>query len=177
LHKAKESKRQTQHERFEVLPQPAKKSKRIYVVIIVAVFIIAALSFTAYSLTAPGPTGPGPIKIEIMSDKPVYLQGEQAHFSIYINNTQNWRIPKPTTISFQIENYSSKTVCIDYVNPPPTFPAHSREFFYDYNWNQQTGGSNSKQVEPGYYTLTVTLEGSVNYGAPAKYTFEIKPNV
>lgn len=160
-----------------MLPQPANKSKRIYAVIAAALLIVAILSVTLYVLTQPGPTGPGPVKIDIITDKPIYLQGEQTHFSIYVNNTQNWRIPEPTTISFQIGNYSSTTVCIDYVNPPPTFPAHSREFFYDYDWNQQTGtGSNSKQVEPGYYTLTVTLEGSVNYGAPAKFTFEIKAN-
>ncbi len=161
-----------------MLPQPAYKSKRIYVVIAATVLIIAILSISIYVLTQPGPTGPGPVKIDIITDKTVYVQGEQVHFSIYINNTQNWRIPKPTTISFQIGNYSSKTVCIDYANPPPTFPAHSREFFYDYDWNQQTSsGSNSIQVEPGYYTLTVTLDGPVNYGAPANYTFEIKSNI
>ena len=161
-----------------MLAEPVKKSKRVYAIIVAALLIVAALSVAVYALTSPAPTGPGPVKIEITTDKTSYVQGEQVHFSVYVNNTQNWRVPKPFTISFQIGNYSSQTVCIDYTNPPPTFPAHSRTFFFSHDWNPQTGsGNNHTFVEPGFYTLTVTLDGSVDYGGPANCTFEIKPNV
>jgi len=155
-----------------------KKFKRIYAIVIIVVLLVVALSYAVYTLTYVAPTGPGPVEIEVVTDKPSYLQGEQVHFSIYVNNTQNWNVPKPSTVSFQIENYSSQTVCIDYVNPPPTFAAHSRTLFFNDEWNQETGtGINRTLVQSDNYTLTVTLGGPVDYGAPANCTFEIKPNV
>ena len=157
-------------------PKP-KKLKLILAIIVAAVLIVTVLSVTVHVLTAPAPTGPGPVKIEVVTDRASYLQGEMINFSIYINNIQNWNVPHPTTVTYQIENYSTETVCIDYVNPPPTFPAHSRTFFISYVWNQETGNETYRTlVKPGNYTFTVSLSGPVDYGASANYTFEIKPN-
>jgi hypothetical protein len=156
--------------------KPKKKFKRIHTIIIVAVLLIAALSYAVYTLTYTVPNGPGPVEIEVLTDKPSYVQGENITFSIYVNNPHDWRVPYPSLVTYQIGNESTG-VNIDYTLPYPSFPAHSRTFFENYSWNQMVGSaSNRMLVEPGNYTLTVTLNGSVDYGTPKNFSFEIKPN-
>ena len=124
------------------------------------------------------PVGPGPLTLEIIPDRAYYLQGQEIHFSIYVSNTHDWRVPKPTTIIYDIVNFSSQTVMIDYVNPHPCFEPHSRNLFVTYKWDQKTEDlSNQNLVPPGNYTFTVSFEGPVNYDSLAAYSFEIRPNL
>ena len=109
--------------------EPKKKFKRIYAIVIIVVLLVVALSYAVYTLTYVAPTGPGPVEIEVVTDKPSYLQSEQVHFSIYVNNTQNWNVPKPSTVSFQIENYSSQTVCYRLrLSSPLSLPIQEHSF-------------------------------------------------
>ena len=123
------------------------------------------------------PMGPGPLTLEIIPDRAYYLRGQEIIFSIYVNNAHDWNVPKPTTITYNIGNFSSQTVMLDYVSPHPYFEPHSRNLFVSYSWDQKTGDfGNQNLVPPGNYTLTVSFEGPVNYDSLTACTFEIKPN-
>ena len=153
--------------------KPKKKFKRIYTIAVLAVLIILVFSFIVYSLNS-GPIGPGPVEIQIIADKPCYMQGETVHFSIYINNTHDWRVVKPSLIEYTIGN-SGTSLNINYAKAD-YFAAHSRTLFNTYQWNQKIGhGSNQTFVAPGNYTLSVSLEGPVDYGPAENCPFQIKP--
>jgi hypothetical protein len=161
---------------YSLKTAPKRKIKRIYVVIAVAALLVAALSYGFYTLTMSSRTGPGPVDIVVVADQPVYLQGDLVQFSIYVNNTHDWRVIEPSTVQYQIAN-DTQTVNIDQTNPAPTFAAHSSTLLQIHTWDQKTNSSGNRiQVSPGNYTLTVTLGGAVNYGASANCTIEIKPN-
>jgi hypothetical protein len=128
-----------------------RKFKRLHAIIIVAVLLTAALGFAVYTLTS-NQTGPGPVKIEVEAGQPSYLQGELVQFYVYVNNTQNWPVIQPSTVTYQMGT-DSQTACIDYVNPPPTFAPHSRTLLQIHTWNQKTASNGTQTaVEPGNYT-------------------------
>jgi hypothetical protein len=124
--------------------------------------------------------GPGPVDNEVATSKPIYLQGEEVYFVVYVTNPQVWPVPQPDSASYRIEKdgqvFDGGTVFTDFVSPIPTFPPHSTT---TYNpplfWDQKTGpGTNRTQVQPDNYTLTMTLSG-YGYSAGGNFTFEIRP--
>ena len=133
----------------------------IFLLVIILEFFVLA-SLVIVFATNP-PSGGGPVEIQITSDNTSYLSNEQIHFSIYVNNPHNWRIPHPSDISYQIDTFYSGKGINDY----SFFPPHSRTLIDTYSWSD---------VTPGNYALTVTLRGSVNYGQSANFTVTIKPS-
>jgi hypothetical protein len=101
------------------------KRIRLYALVLVCVIFLPVLGFEVYALMNEEPVGPGPLTLEIIPDRAYYLQGQEIHFSIYVSNTHDWRVPKPTTIIYDIVNFSSQTVMIDYISPHPCFEPHS----------------------------------------------------
>jgi hypothetical protein len=126
-------------------------------------------------LSNPGPTGPGPVDINVITGKDSFAKGEVISFSIYVNNTHEWNVPQPSVIKYQI-GPSTHMVCIDYAKPMPIFPAHSNTLLATYSWNQKTGVvGNQTFIEPGNYTITVSLDGMVDYGLPGNRAITIQP--
>jgi hypothetical protein len=121
------------------------------------------------------PTGPGPVEINVITEKDSFAKGEVINFSIYVNNTHEWKIPQPSIIRYQIGPYTH-AVNIDYVTPLPTFPAHSNTLLATYSWNQKMSVvGNQTFIELGNYTITVSLDGMVDYGPPGTRTITIQP--
>jgi hypothetical protein len=150
----------------------------VFVVIITAsiAVAVAAYAFNIGNIRY----GPGPVEIELTTDKPFYLQGEEVNFTITVNNPQDWPVPYPNVINYQIERNDQ---IVDDVTAQvtlagsPTFPAHSRTLYDTYVWDQKAGlGNNRTQVPLGNYTLNVSFGGPVDYGIGGNYTFEIRPN-
>ena len=164
--------------------EPKKKSRRFYLVLAAAVLLIVVILSVAFlSLFNMGQTnyGPGPVEIEVISDKPFYLQGEEVNFTIYVTNPQNWSVPKPTSVTYEINRNGSEVfhgnAQIRYVYPPPSFPAHSRELYETYVWDGKVGpGVNRTLAPPGIYTFTGAFDGPVDYGNSGNCTFEIRQN-
>jgi hypothetical protein len=164
--------------------EPKKKSRRFYLVLVATVLLIAVIiSVIFLGLFNMGQTnyGPGPIEIEVISDKPVYLQGEEVNFTIYVTNPQNWSVPEPNGVTYEmymngIEVFGGN-VQIRYVYPPPSFPPHSRELYEIRTWDGKVGPSNNRTIAlPGNYTYTVSFGGSVDYGNSGNCAFEIRLN-
>jgi hypothetical protein len=126
----------------------------------VLVLGVIVLAFGVIAFTSP--TGGGPVEIQISTDKLSYAPDEQVHFSIYINNPHDWRVPYPLSISYQIGTFSEGKILLD----ARLFSPHSRTLLDTYSWSMR---------QPGNYTLTITLRGEVDYGKPANYTVNIKP--
>ena len=113
------------------------------------------------------PNGGGPVEIEITTNKPSFEPNEKVNFSIYINNPHDWAVHYPSSISYHINSgYGDTGTILPNSNNLPPLAPHSRTFMNTYPWSQS---------QPGNYTLTVTLRGTVDYGKPANYTVEIKP--
>jgi len=165
--------------------EPKKRSRRFYLILIATVLSLAIIvGVVVFELSNVGQTsyGPGPVEIEVTTDKPFYLQGEEVYFVIYVNNPQDWPVPYPNFPGYRIEkdglNIEEGGVNIDYVMPIPTFPAHSRTLFNpNLHWNQKMDLNGTLvQVQPGNYTLTVYFNpGLVDYGDGGNCTFEIRP--
>ena len=166
-------------------PQLKKRSRSFYVVLVAAVLlsveIVGVVIFEFYNSAHPS-YGPGPVYIEVTTDKPVYLQGEEVNFTITVNNPQDWPVTTPFFVGTTIEkdgfSIYSPSVFIDYAMPIPTFPAHSRTLYSPPlpAWNQTVYLNGTLvQVQPGNYTLTVTLSG-YHYDDSANCTFEIRQN-
>jgi hypothetical protein len=91
----------------------------LFVVLLAAV--IGAYCFLQWSFNY---YGLGPIEIELLPDKPFYLQGENVTVSIYVSNAQNWPVPFPTTLIYSLTDGNTtmpNKVYIDYAAPPPDF--------------------------------------------------------
>jgi len=156
--------------------EPKKKSHRRVLASFVAVGLVIAfvLSFLGFS-RSPTVTGPGPVNIEVTSDKPFFLQGEDVALLVYVYNPQNWSVPYHSKIRYWIEGDNlTGGLDIDYApDSNPVFSPNSRTLIYNYSWNRLAGG---RMLVPGNHTLRVSIEGPVDYGEGGSYTFEVKPN-
>jgi hypothetical protein len=165
--------------------EPKKRSRRFYFILTATVLSLAIIvGVLGFELSKAGKAsyGPGPVDIEVTTEKPFYLQGEEVNFIVYVNNPQDWPVPYPHFPGYSIdkdgENIEGGGVNINYATPIPTFPAHSRTLFNcsAYNWNQKMYLDGTLvQVQPGNYTLTVYFEGAVDYGNGSNCTFEVRP--
>jgi hypothetical protein len=160
-----------------------KKSRLFYLVLVAAVLLIAVIvGVVIFEFFNIGNTryGPGPVEIEVTTDKSFYLQGEEVNFTITVNNPQDWPVPHPLQISYQIERNDKFVDGVTIMVTPagsPTFPAHSRTLYDTYVWDQKTGpGSKRTQVPLGNYTFSVSFGRPVDYGSGGNCTFEIRPN-
>lgn len=167
--------------------KPKKRSRRYYLILTATVLSLAIIvGVIVFELSNAGQTsyGPGPVNIEVTTDKPFYLQGEEVYFIVYVNNPQDWPVPYPSFPAYSIDkngvNIAGGGVNINYAMPIPTFPAHSRKLFNcsAYQWNQKMYlNGNLVQAQPGNYTLTVYFEGPVDYGDGSNCNFEIRPTL
>ena len=163
-----------------------RRRRRYYVILATAILLPSIIGILAFELYAANQNsyGPGPVEIEVAFDKAFYLQGEEVYFSIYVNNQQDWKVPRPSGITYQIKENDSfidgYTVYSEFPpGPIPTFPARSRTLYNTYIWDQKTGPvGNRTQVQPGNYTFTVIFEnnGLIEYGHGGNCIFEIQPN-
>jgi hypothetical protein len=146
----------------------------IAVIVGVVIFEMSNINQTIY--------GPGPVEIEVVSDKPIYMQGEEVNFTIYVTNPQNWSVPEPLGVIYRISRNDSEVFGGDKhisfgVNPPPSFPAHSRKLYETRVWDGKVGTSDNRTLAPpGIYTFTVAFDGPVDYGDSGNCTFEIRQN-
>jgi hypothetical protein len=162
--------------------KPTKGIRRFYVILVVAVLTLAIIIGISIFLLGVGNSnyGPGPVNIEVTAHKPFYLQGEEAQFSIYVNNEQNWKVPRPHEVIYQIEKdgdiIDGVTVSIDFApGLIPTFPARSRTQCNPYVWDQTADADGNRTlVQPGNYTFTVIFGGLVDYGDGGSCIFEIR---
>ena len=143
------------------------------------VVVVGVVIFQMY-VAAQDNYGPGPIDIEVVADKPFYLQGEEVNFTVYVNNPQDWCVPEPSGVIYEM--YRNSTFIfggdkhIDFVpDKIPVFAAHSRILFETWSWDQKVGsGDNRTVAPPGNYTLTVRFGGQMDYGNSGNCTFEIR---
>jgi hypothetical protein len=164
--------------------EPKKRSRRFYVILtatILTLAIIIGVIIFEWSNLGQTSYGPGPVDIEVTADKPFYLQGEEVRFLVYVNNQQNWPVPYPLEVAYQIERdgHFVDGVTVN-ITPPysiPTFPAQSKTLYsLPCVWNQKEGlGGNQTQVQSGNYTLSVSFSGPVDYGDGGNCTIEIRP--
>ena len=162
--------------------KPTKRHRHFYVILVVAVLTLAIMIGIVIFLLGVGNTnyGPGPVNIEVTTDKPLYLQGEEIQFSIYVNNPQNWPVPYPTYVALRAKGTDVQPVDIYNVNINPpldsisTFPPHSRTLWDTaVLWDQKID-RNGTLVQPGNYTVVVSFDGLVNYGDGGNCTIEIQ---
>jgi hypothetical protein len=169
----------------DLLTEPKKKSRRFYLVLAAAVLLIAVIiSVVFLGLFNMDQTnyGPGPVEIEVISDKPVYAQGEEINFTIYVNNPHDWPVPYPNSVKYIIEKDGLYVASlgggqIDYPAPFPMFPPNSKTLYQEFlmPWNQKTNLNGTLvQVQSGNYTLTVSFDGAIDYGDNSNCTFEIR---
>jgi hypothetical protein len=165
--------------------EPKKKSRRLYLVLAATVLLIAVIiGVIIFEISDINQTnyGPGPVEIEVISDKPFYLQGEKVNFTIYVNNPHDWPVPYPNSVRYIIEKDDLYVASlgggqIDYPAPFPMFPPNSKRLYQEFlmTWNQKTNLNGTLvQVQPGNYTLTVSFDGAVDYGDSSNCTFEIR---
>jgi hypothetical protein len=158
--------------------EPKRKSRRLYLVLAAAVLLITILSVAVFSGLFQTTYGIGPVDIEITPDKPFYLQGEEVNFTIYVYNPHDWPVAHPQSVLCIIEREgvyvdSLGGGLIDYASPFPTIAPHS-EITYRESWNQKRDiNGTHTQVEPGNYTLIVSLEGP-SFDNSGNCTFEIR---
>ncbi len=156
------------------------RRRRNYAIILFVVLLAAMIGAYCFLQWSFNYYGPGPVEIELVPDKPFYLQGENITVSIYVNNEQNWPVPFPTTLIYPLTDGNTtmgNKLYIDYAAPPPTFPAHSRTLYRAMSWNEMSASLPAfMQKTPGNYTFTVRFEGSVDYGNGSRCIIEIQPN-
>ena len=163
-------------------PKPKKQSIRFYLIVATVLLIAAVVGAVAFFLFNNIQTyyGPGPIEIEVISNKLVFAQSEDISLTIYVDNLQDWPVPYPLEVTYQIDrNGNFVDGYTVFAEPPPgrisTFPAHSRTLWETYVWNQKIGtGNNRTQVLPGNYTFTVSFGQIVDHGHGGNCTFEIR---
>jgi hypothetical protein len=156
------------------------RSRRFYLILLVVIVLVAAM--TAVFMLSQPKYGPGPVRIEVISDKPYYLLGENITFSIYVNNDKDWSIPYPSEVTYKISHDNQFISGFSLNIDPPAgsitpFPPNSRIHYDNYVWNQKAGaGNNQTLVGAGIYTFTVSFSGSTNYGSGISYDIKIRSN-
>jgi hypothetical protein len=165
--------------------EPKKRSRRFYVIFAAAILTLAiTVGVVIFEWSSEGQTsyGQGPVYIdEVATGKPYYFQGEEVNFTVTVNNPHDWPVGYPGSVGYLIEKDGlwilQGDLCIDYANPRPEFPAHSRTVFYESSltWDQKMAVSDGSrgQAPPGNYTLKVYLSGP-SYNPSANCTFEIR---
>jgi len=157
-----------------------KKSKRFYITFGSVLFIAALVSAITLWVYVINQThyGPGPINIEVTSNKPVYLSGEQVNFTIIVCNEHDWPVPYPNSVICLVERDGLYITSIgggqlDYITLPMFAPHSKTLYLTNFLWNQKMG-NNGTLVEPGNYTYSVTFNSDlVNYSSSGKCYFEI----
>lgn len=155
--------------------EPKKNRRRIYVITLVAVLLAVILGYLAFEAFYPGS---GPVYIEVVPDKPFYMQGEEIRLSISINNQRDRPVPYPERVVLYIRD-------LDYYmyaapGAPPglsSVPPQSKVFYYVHIWDQKIEvDGNRTQVSPGNYIIMFSFEGQFNFGDGTNCTIEIRPN-
>ncbi len=131
-----------------------------------AVFAMAAYLY----VEPPQPVreGDGPVEIEIVPIKGIYSPSEQFSLQIYVTNPHDWAVPYPLSVTFSmppVGDFSNVPANINAKYPP--LAAHSKTLF--------TSPTIWAPSSPGNYTLTVSLQGSVNYGQPVNCSIVVEP--
>jgi hypothetical protein len=136
------------------------------------VLLMAVLASVAYQYAeppAPVKEGAGPVEIEIASQiKATYSPSEQFRLQIYVDNPHDWAVPYPLSVTFSLPpvgDFSNVPANINVKYPP--LPAHSKTLF--------SSPTIWAPTIPGNYTLTISLQGSVNYGQPVKCSIVVEP--
>ena len=161
--------------------EPKKRSRRFLVLIAAAVLIAVTIGVVLFEMSNLDQTnyGPGPVEIDVTSDKPFYLQGEEINFTIYVTNPQDWPIAHPYFEGLSIEKegifIDGGSMHIDYpTGGIPAFPAHAKTLYGKWDWDQKMDlNGTHAQAETGNYTFVVSLIGP-NYDNTGNCTFEIR---
>ena len=163
-------------------PEPKKLYRRYYLIVVTVLLISIVVGVVIFMMfnNIEAYYGPGPVEIDVIPNKLVFAQGEDISLTIYVDNPQDWPVPYPLEVTYQIDRNGN---LVDgytvFAEPPPgrisTFPAHSRTLWETYVWNQKIGtGNNRTQVLPGNYTFTVSFGQIVDHGHGGNCTFEIR---
>lgn len=140
------------------LAQLGKRSKLLYAIpaaVLIAVIAGVLIFMSTY-------IGPGQVKIEVETDKQLYLPGEEIQFRIYIRNPQIWQVRYPDTMTYEIFNQNGTRIepWNTHSQGGSPVPAFSKTLYYTYAWDQGTGIiSKRTQVPCGNYTFCATLGG------------------
>ncbi len=147
------------------------------IIIVVLTTIIVFVVYSNQNYYKVNNYGSGPIDIEVVTDKSFYLQGEEINFTIYVTNPQDWNVPQPSSVVYDIKKDDEFIVGVDRnisFDGQPVFLEHSKILFDSRVWDQKVGSvDNQTFVQPGNYTFFVSFDGSVNYGNGGNCTFEI----
>jgi hypothetical protein len=141
--------------------EPSKSHRKFYlgvgaVALMLVVFAVALFAFRDPALYSNA------IKVQTVTDKQSYTRGEDVSISVYVINGKGESFVQPTTVSYKVSDSTGQEVYavildITWPFPPPEFPAHSKTLFSSHVWNQKSI-STAAIVEPGNYTITVSLE-------------------
>jgi hypothetical protein len=159
-----------------------QKPKRFHVILAAAILLVGVTgAFAVNWYTNQNRYGAGSVDMEVTFDKPFYLQNENVTISIYVINPQDWPVPKPNFLGYAIQKdgigYDGYGLHINFASDHiPTFPPHTTTLYTTIEWDQKTGmASNRTLVEPGNYSLTVTLSGYGYDVDSGNLTIQIRP--
>jgi len=158
--------------------KPEKKSKKLWVLAVGSFLVLACVIafFTFRNL----PLSSNSVSVQVVTDKPAYLQGENVTIQVYMINEKSVAISYPTSIGYTIEDSNGTEIFgfvtdITWASPYPTFASHSKTLFTFFSdeatfvWNQND--IEHKAAEPGIYTIRAFLGHN-----SSQCDFEILPN-
>lgn len=155
------------------------KSRKKTLLVLSTILLIAIIIVISYALLTVPNSGPGIVEIQVTTDKQSYIQGENVTFTIYVNNPNDWQVPKPNSIVYNITDAQGHMVSgalpnILYIASDAYFPPRQQTLLGSHIWNQLN--MSNTIVPPGDYTLTVTFgEATDGYGQPGNRTITILP--
>jgi len=140
--------------------EPEKHDRRLYLGFAVVTVLIVVLIVAFFSFRDPLLYG-NTLTVQAVTDKSSYMQGEDVSILANVINGKNEPVNVSTAVSYKVfdstgEEIYSCTTLITLPIPLPTFSAHSRTSYDPHIWNQKD--SNFTLVEPGIYTIEVSLE-------------------
>lgn len=146
----------------------------IAVALVIGVIGVAALIIDAGT---PSYYKPGSLELEVTTDKPSYVIGENVTFIIKVNNPQDWPVRQPNSVIGKVEGNEvhadiEGSGIIEWPVKAPTYLAHEITI-YNLTWNQTSHGLNNLMVS-GNYTFTYRIQG-YGYDTSANCTFIIEP--